>query len=343
MKIILSIDGGGIRGIVPAIILDYIEKKIQEINNDPRIKIGSLIDLVAGTSTGSIVGCMMILPAEKSKNFPKYHMEEISKMYIDMGPGVFKKNFWHSLKNMWGLFGPIFPSSNIEDPLYQMMGHTKMKDLVKPCLFTGYDINKRIVNIYTNKDENEKYADYYIKDIIRGSTSIPAYFKPAYFRDGTDIHTIVDGGVFANNPSLVALIEASKTKFNDKPSKKINPGEALVISIGTGDSNKKKFPYNKAKKFGIIKWLMPIIDVLLSASNDTVTHEMKKLYELIDCPDNFIRINPKLIHSTSPSTDASKENILNLVKDAEDYIAQNQDMLDNLSERISKMNYLIPS
>ena len=332
MKIILAIDGGGIRGIVPAVILDYLEKKIQEISHDKRIRIGSLIDLVAGTSTGSIVGSMMLLPCEKQPDKPKYTMDQIAQMYIDMGPGVFKSHFFHNIKTLWGLFGPKFPASNIEAPLFQMMDHYRMKDLVKPCLFNAYDIDKRIVNVFTNNDDGKKYADYYVKDIVRGSTSIPAYFPPAYFNQGMDYNTLIDGGVFANNPSMIAYIEASKTLFNEKP--KILPHELMVISLGTGLSMKKQYPESKAKKWGMIKWVFPILDVLLSASSDVVDYEMKKLYEAYERSDNYIRINPPLHYSTATSTDASKENITNLIKDVKQYIKENKTYLNTLAHQI---------
>jgi uncharacterized protein len=340
MKILLTIDGGGIRGLVPAAILDYLEKRIQEFQGDKKIRIGKLVDLVAGTSTGSIVGSLSILPCDKDPKTPKYTMEEIINLYIGMGPQVFKEHFWHNVKTLWGLIGPKFPASNIENPLLQIEGFTKMKDLVKPCLFTGYDIDRRRVNIYTNADEGKKYGEYYLKDIIRGSTAIPAYFPPAYFRDGIDIHTIVDGGVFANNPSMVTYIEASKTWFDGKKPKDLSPKDLLVISLGTGAGKRKRYDYNKAKRFGKIQWVLPIIDVLLSGSSDVVDYEMDKLFKAYKKPENYLRINPPLHYSTAPSTDASKENIENLLKDVKTYIENNQDFLDELARRIMQLNNL---
>jgi len=341
MKIILAIDGGGIRGVVPAAILDYLEKKIQEIQGDHRIKIGSLMDLVAGTSTGSIVAAMMLLPDDKHKDTPKFNMKEIEQMYIELGPKVFEKNFWHNIKTLWGLFGPKFPASNIEDPLIEITNHYKLKDLIKPCLFTGYDIDKRRVNIYTNKDKDEKYKDYYVKDVVRGSTSIPAYFPPAYFREGTDINTIVDGGVFANNPAMVAFIEASKTLFGyEQELKDLDLGKMVVISLGTGKSKRRSFPYAKTRRWGMAQWFLPVLDILLSGSSDVVDYEMEKLFLSYGRPENYIRINPPLNYSTTNSTDASKENIAKLLKDANAYIDDNKTFLDTLARQICDMKYL---
>ena len=340
MKIILAIDGGGIRGIIPAAILDYLERKIQEIQGDSRIRIASLFDLVAGTSTGSIVGSLMLLPGDR-KNTPLYTMNEILDLYIQMGPEVFQKNRWHNVKTLWGLFGPKFPASNIEDPIIQIMDHYKMKDLIKPCLFTGYDIDKRRVNIYTNKDASQKYGDYYVKDIVRGSTSIPAFFPPAYFREGSEVNTIVDGGVFANNPSMVAYIEASKTLFEyDENPKNLDPHRMVVISLGTGRGKRKSFTYTKARRWGAAQWLFPVIDVILSGSSDVVDYQMGKLFSAYDRPDNYKRINPPLKYSTAPTTDSSLENITNLLKDANTYIEENKAFLNVLAREICDIKYL---
>ena len=340
MKIILSIDGGGIRGIVPAAILNYLETRIQLILNDNRIRIANLVDLVAGTSTGSIVGSLMLLPGE-NKDGALYSMKEIMDMYVQMGPDVFRKDKWHSVKTLWGLLGPKFPSSNIEDPLVQMVDHFKLGDLIKPCLFTGYDIDKRRVNIYTNRDKDRKYENYYVKDIVRGSTAIPAYFIPAYFQEGPDVNTIVDGGVFANNPAMVAYIEASKTLFSvEEEAKNMNPHEMIVISLGTGAGKRKSFPYNKTKRWGAAQWFFPVLDVLLSGSSDVVDYEMKKLFEAYGRSDNYKRLNPPLVYSTSPSTDGSLENITNLLKDANNYIDSNKELLNVLAREICDIKYL---
>ena len=336
MKIILSIDGGGIRGIIPAAILDYLEKKIQEIQNDPRIRIGNLVDFVAGTSTGSILGSLMLLPCSKSVHpTPKYAMQEIIELYVKYGPQIFYRNLWHSIKTLGGIFGSKYPSSNIENPLIQMSNHYKMKDLIKPCLFTGYDINKRQINIYTNQDKNDKYSNYYIKDIIRGSSSIPGYFSPAYFREGLDTHTVIDGGIFANNPSVIAFLEFSKINPD------INPNNILMISLGTGKSKNMNFSYETTKKWGITLWIYPIIDIILSGSSEIADYEMKKLFDTNERPDNYKRINPILNYSASTIIDSSRKNMINLLKDAKTYIEENKILLNTLAREICDLNYFI--
>ena len=341
MKVIISIDGGGIRGIVTAAILDYIERKIQEIQGDNRIRIGNLVDLVAGTSTGSIVGALMLVPAETSP-WAKYTMKEVIDLYFNLGTEVFKPSTKNNLKTLWGLIGPQFPASNIDNPLLSQFNHYKLKDLIKPCLFTGYDIDRRTVNIYTNSDKDRKYAEYYVKDIIRGSTAIPSVFPPAYFKEGIDINTIVDGGVFAGNPSMIAYIEAFKTLFGKMDNvANLDPNQVLMISLGTGKSQRVSYPFNTVKRWGKAQWLMPVLDVLLSSNTDTVDYEMCMMFKAVLRNDNYKRINPPLTHNVQPATVATKENMLNLLKDANDYIDTNKAYLDLIAHEICDLHYLI--
>jgi len=336
MKIILSIDGGGIRGIVPAAVLDYLEKKIQEIQEDKRIRLVNLVDFVAGTSTGSIVGAAMMIPSENNKK-PKYKLEDIVQMYFNMGDDVFKKRFFHSLKTVWGLLGPTYPASNIEPLLLQKFGHNKMRDLIKPCMIAGYDIEKRRANFYTNKDVDKKYEDYYVKDVVRGSTSIPAYFPPALFNHGTDVNTIVDGGVFANNPSLSAYIEVSKTLFKHK---KMHPRDVFVISLGTGVIKQRPFPHKKSKKWGKAQWMMPVIDVLLSSHSEVTNYEMEKIFDAENSKFNYKRLNPPIVLGDSSGLNASKDNLTNLLKDVKNYTDANKNMLDAIARDIIRIKHL---
>ncbi len=343
MKIILSIDGGGIRGIVPAAILTYLEEKIQDIIGNDKIRIGNMFDFVAGTSTGSIVGSLMLIPKEPKENeimAPKYKMSEIVKMYVEFGDKVFAKNFWHNVHTTWGLFGPKYKSNNIEVPLLKFMDHYQLKDLLKACLFSGYDIDKRKVCFFTNSDEHKRYAHYYLKDVIRGSTSIPSCFSPAHFMDGLIENTIIDGAVFVNNPALAAYIEVSKTIFNGKI-KKFDPNEMIVISLGTGSFKPKSYTYKKTKRWGKAKWVLPTIDIMMSAHSDVTDYEMTKIFSSHDSLHNYKRINPPLVYGSASALDSSRKNVTNLLIDVRNYIENNKDMLNTLAREICDLNFLI--
>lgn len=336
MKIILSIDGGGIKGIIPATILTYLEQKIQVLLNDNRLHLCNLIDFIAGTSTGSIIGALMLIPNERGDT-SKYNMSEISDFYLSLGDKVFKTNLLYNLKTCYGLFGPRYQNSNIEQILLNKFDHFKLKDLIKPCMFSGYDIEKRKIIFYTNTDLTQKYNDFYVKDIVRGSTSIPSYFSPAHFNVGTSYNTIIDGGLFANNPSFATFIEISKSLSSNKP---YNPQDIMIISLGTGYVSKKTYNYKKVKNWGKAEWVVPIIDILISANSEITDYQINKLFSSYNALHNYKRLNPKILLASPNPLDASKENLINLIKDAKNYIEENKEMLDILAREICDINFL---
>lgn len=337
MKIrVLAVDGGGVRGIIPAVVLQYIENRIIEITENPDARISEYLDFVSGTSTGSIISAMTITPDEHGK--PAYKMEDVVQAYFDLADVVFKKNFWRNVKTVWGLFGTKYDVKGIDNQLLTKFNHWRMKDLLLPCAFTGYDTDKRKPVIYTNKDQVEKYGDYFIKDVVRGSTSIPSVFKPAYFRDGIDVNTLIDGGVFANNPSMVAYIEIIKTMCIKKAKKceKVTPENMLFLSFGTGEAPLDSYPYKKIKKWGMVRWFLPILNILLQGVGEITTYEMMKLFDSYNSPKNFIRINPPIILGNSSGEDASDENMKHLHQDAKNYVAENEEFLNDIAQQLVK-------
>lgn len=334
MKVrIISIDGGGVRGIVPAIVLQYIENKIIELVNDPDARISDFVDFVAGTSTGSIITSMMLTPDKNRR--PIYKMEDIVNAYFELADVVFKKHFWRNVKTLWGILGPKYSPENIDKQLIKKLDHWRMIELLKPCAITGYDIKTRKPTIFTNRDDKLKYGNYFVKDIVRGSTSIPAFFEPSYFRNGVNINTVIDGGVFANNPSMIAYIEVLKTKeIKNKFNHKIDPTDILFLSFGTGETELKTYNFRTVKRWGMLKWFMPILNILLQSVREVTNHEMYMLFDTYNASENYHRINPEIIHGSSSGEDGSETNMKRLKQDALNYIISNKDYLDNLAKEL---------
>lgn len=330
---ILSVDGGGVRGIIPATILAYLENKMIEETGDPTTRISDHLDLFAGTSTGSIISASAVIPNNKDGR-PYYKMDEIVTAYYTLAKEVFKKDFWRNVRTLWGLIGPKFSNKGIETNLYKHFGLAQMRSLIKPLVITSYDTDKRKAIIYTSDDEKKKYNDYYIKDIVRGSTSIPAFFPPAYFKSGDDINTDIDGGVFANNPTMVAFVEASKSNSVIKDNNFINPRNTLTLSFSCGSSDLKKYDYQKIKRWGMAWWFIPILNILVQGVGSVTHYEMTKFYEYYNASDNYIRIDPLIKIGSSNSQDASPQNMKNLHQDALNYIEENKEFLDNLVKRL---------
>lgn len=331
MKKILSIDGGGIRGIIPAAVLAHLEARLQTIKSDNNLRLAECFDLLAGTSAGGILTCLYLTPDEAEPSKPKYSAAQILSFYMELGPVLFHRSFSQLLFSGLGLFRSRYS----EDALYafskKLMGDNYISGVFKDCLITSYEMSTRKALLFS-KHNVKKYgamADYKLHDIARATSAAPTYFSPAkiFARDNSSRH-LVDGGVYANNPAMCALVEAVK----------LWPDMAIrdysMLSVGTGMAVKPYF-WEKTHKFGYINWLEPIIDVLTSSVAETVDFQMQQLFSASGVPDSYIRIEPPLLSSDSRMDNASPKNIRALQNAAQSYIDHNAPTFDRILSVLS--------
>ena len=316
---LLSLDGGGIRGIITATILAALEAKLNEKykaknGKEPArpLRIAQFFDLLAGTSTGGILSVALLAPHPDDPTYPRYSAQEAVDLYMKNGQFIFTK----APTARWPL-GTVFFSSkygrhNMESILQNYFGDLRMSDLIKPCLITSYDIEQRRAVFFTQHDAKRKGPayDFYVRDVARSTSAAPTYFPPGMAQSESSLvyHTI-DGGLFANNPTMCAVIESLKLFGED--GKLLNPSDMLILSIGTG-TVQKPYQHDKAQKWGMVGWLTPIIDIMMSAVSETVDYQLKKLYDSIKRADQYIRIMPSLQPADSEMDNVSTENLQNL-------------------------------
>ena len=326
---ILSIDGGGIRGIIPGTILQYLEEQIRKQTGNGKAKISDYFDLMAGTSTGGILSLALLCPDSKGK--AKYSAEQAVGFYIDRGGEIFSVSSWEKFKSLGGVIDEKFPADNLEQAFKDYFGKVKLSELIKPCLITSYDIKSRKEIFFNQSDIKNKKDDYYITDVARATSAAPTFFETANIHsiDGT-ANPMIDGGIFANNPAMCAFVEA--TKFKPIPAL----SDIMIVSIGTGNDKKnlQSFTYEKAKNWGMAGWVKPLIDIMMSASSETVNYQLQVLFKNIDCPNNYFRIQPDLETADGDMSNASNRNIKALINDAKKYISENQIQLDAVIKAI---------
>ena len=312
---ILSIDGGGIRGILPGQILVELEKKLQQLASNPDKRLADYFDMIAGTSTGGILTCLYLYPDEKNPSRPFFSANDAVNLYLENGGWIFnEKN-----GNADGMRQEKYPVAAIEALLKNYFKNTRLSELLKPCLITSYNIYARSTHFFTQHDAKQHKAnDFYLYDVARGTSAAPTYFEPAAVTSLSGIsYPVVDGGVFASNPALCAYAEA-REKF--KPTKKGERMDMFMLSIGTG-SKKESYAYNKAKGWGKVGWVKPVLDIMLSGASETVDFQMKHIFDAINCADDYYRINPDIGNASIEMDDASAQN-LQALKDAGTEAAQ---------------------
>jgi uncharacterized protein len=224
---VLSIDGGGIRGIFPAVYLADIEEKLKAEGN-LQWQIYQNFDLLCGTSTGGILVIALALGIPAS---------EIVSLYYDNAAKIFG--------NKRSFFKQLYYSSHKRDTLEKLIKakfeeancgvEPRLKDCKIPTCVTTYDLQEGTPSVLKSNYHPIFVRDYHIPayKAALATSAAPTYFDP-YTTSYMDLSNIekpfqnkVDGGVFSNNPGLIAIHEAQEAlgaKLED----------LAVLSIGTG-------------------------------------------------------------------------------------------------------------
>ena len=286
---ILSIDGGGIRGIIPAAFLIEFEKRTGK-------PVCELFDLIAGTSTGGILAATLTLPDNTGK--PKYTAEEISNAYFEYGKDIFHKSLLRSVTTLGGLVKPIYSPLKLDMMLDQYFGSARLHMTLTEILVTAYDMTSSTPWFFKTsfaKHHRAPADDPLLAQVVRATTAVPAYFPPLMMEG----HCMVDGGVFASNPALCAYAQARNMYPEEK--------EFLVISLGTGlQLHKRSCP--EIENWGIAQWAVPVIDVMLNSSSETVNYQMRALNGI----KNYVRFQVQLDEDIGGMDDTREENIQKL-------------------------------
>jgi len=247
---ILSVDGGGMCGVIPLRFMQLL--RLDDVSD---------FDMLVGTSTGGIivVGLASGLTVGDIKDF-----------YYSHGPMIFHRCFWRRVFDPWALRNPLYRGENLKKALkacFPNKGNNRFVDVKPKVMVPAYDYQK--TQPYFFKSWHSEAISIRALDVCMATAAAPTYFE-AYGR-------FVDGGLFANNPALCAVIEAVKLG--------VRLENIEVISLGTG---KPVINTKDNKGSGLIGWATEVMTATLSASVDVVHHLLTNLplakYDRFDVP-----------------------------------------------------------
>jgi uncharacterized protein len=297
---ILSIDGGGIRGIIPGQVLVRLEEKLDSKKSGTRI--ADVFDLITGTSTGGILTCAYLLPESKDSEKPKFSAREVLDLYLRHGEKIFSLPVRRKFKTLFGFADEKYSAESLEKILHQYFGEVWLSELIKPCVITSYDIERRHGHFFLKHiaEENKGY-DFKVKDVARSTSAAPTYFECAHIVSRMDVAcALIDGGVAVNNPALCGYAEANEI-YN------VRAKDMVILSLGTGNV-KKPYWYVKARKWGNIRWARPVIDIMMSGTAEVVHHQLHQIYSLDAIKDQYLRIDVDLHkQKVNPDMDCANE------------------------------------
>ena len=309
---ILSIDGGGIRGLIPAKVLAEIERELKLKNPDKPLY--EYLDLICGTSTGAILAIALALgiPAKELVQFYKEHAQVIfPKWYLKVLPSRSRAILTsiYSNKNLRKKLKEIYTAANGgQIPL--------INDLKTKVCIPVFNGNDGQINVIKTKHCEDYVRDYKLPahEVALSSASAPVYFPPHTFSfsnefgEGVNVN-MIDGGIFANNPSLIGILEATE-KLN------YDFSNVRLLSLGTGKG--KHIIKTGWKPKDIWYWLFPkprILDIILD-SQAQMTEQyiafLKRIAEKRDDEFSYLRIQHDLGGDTIDLNASSKKDLQRL-------------------------------
>ena len=292
---ILSIDGGGMKGIYAARMLELLVEQRPDL-----IKKANLI---AGTSTGSILA--LALAAGKTPT-------ELRKLYWREGKNIFNDSFWDDLVDLGGATGADYNHKGLRKALKRELGpNLRLRDLKTRVLVPAFDLDAPAKGARPRMWKPKFFHNFpgrgsdgreLVVDVAIRSSSAPTYF-PTY-------QGYIDGGVVANNPSMSALAQAispsgGKQKLTD----------VQLLSIGTGAEPK----YIRGNKdWGWGQWARPLTSLMISGVMGVADYQVSQLLG-----DRYLRVNGYL--SRGVDLDDTKDKTLQfLEKAAESHVRKRQ-------------------
>jgi uncharacterized protein len=321
VKKLLSIDGGGIRGIIPAVILAEIEKRTGR-------PIAALFDLVAGTSTGGILALGLTKP--EGGGGPAFTAADLARLYEDEGRTIFSRDLWHRIYAFENLLEEKWPAKGIEGVLARYFGDARITDALTELLVTSYDIEHRRPYFFKrDKARGQRDRDWLMSQAARATSAAPTYFEPALLTAGDrdDSLALIDGGVFANNPAMCAYVEAVSLWPEED--------DFLVLSLGTGELV-RAIPYDQARGWGLAKWAQPLLGVVFDGVSDTVDYQLRQLCnDTASTVDAYSRFQVILTEGNDDMDDASRTNISALKRLAQNLVLDRDEDLDQLCTRLT--------
>ncbi|XWS25651.1 hypothetical protein CRYUN_Cryun27aG0086200 [Craigia yunnanensis] len=335
---VLSIDGGGIRGIIPGVILSYLESELQKLDGE-QARIADYFDVIAGTSTGGLVTTMLTAPNEKNR--PLFAAKDIKSFYFEHGPRIFPQDsfpFSGVTKMIRRVLGPKYDGKYLHGVLKEKLGNTRLHQTLTNVVIPTFDIKQLQPIIFSSYEvKKSPYLNALLSDICIGTSAAPTYLPAHYFETEESEgkvkkFNLIDGGMAANNPALVAIGEVTK---------QINRGHSdfscirsanhydrfLVLSLGTGSEKlAEKYSAQQAAQWGVIGWLTagnstPLVNAFTEGSADMVDFHISVIFKALSSEKKYLRIQDDKLTGEISSVDVStKENLNNLAKIAENLL-----------------------
>jgi len=308
---VLCIDGGGVRGLIPAVVLADLERRSGR-------SIARLFDVVAGTSTGAILA--VGLAALDAKGLPRHTAEELRQMYHRHSTTIFARSSLHRLR---GVVRERYSATGLEGVLSHYLGDLRLSDIgqVGPdVLVPTYDLMARRPYLFDSRMARaDPDHDYLLRDVVRAAAAAPTYFEPAVLEGRTETRVLIDGGLFANNPGMCAFAALGGGQL---------AGDMVMVSIGTGSHEGEPLTFEHVHDWGIAQWFLPMLSITHDGLAQSIDEQLAQLLG----PTRYHRLQAPLGHMRRDLDDPSPEHLADLDRCGVDLVTRSDAALEEIVE-----------
>jgi len=341
-KWVLSLDGGGVRGLISVVFLQRLEEAIGR-------PLSACFDLVAGTSSGSVIAAGLSVGPDDRQVVAT---ADLPRFFVEEAPRLFRRPslpFFNTLK--W-LLGPTYRIEDLKTVIDRQVGDLRLSQLRSHTLLTAYDMRAarpvmfqswlaggantsgeaarragKGVMAFCPTQHASDQQDFMLSEAVAASSAVPTFFDPVHIPRGDSEHfALIDGFVYALNPVLPAYF-AARQIFGDQYN-------IRILSIGTGKVE-KTFSWEDLRGRGALGWVRPILDAFPDAASDASIMYMQWMTEIADIEHTRIAVEfDDERDKTRPSLkfdDASAENLERLRRTG-------SQIFDDNAERLSKLH-----
>ena len=241
---IISLDGGGIRGLMTAIIL-------QRLTATPGLeRLIDGADLLAGTSTGGLLALGLAKGLD---------LELLRRTYVEKGPRIFDDSWLDDVMDLGKLRGADYSITNLKRELQTLLGDTTLDQLHKRVLITTFDLDNEDPRrrtwkpkLFHNFPGPNSDGAHLARNVALYTSAAPTYFPSV---DG-----YIDGGVYAANPAMCALAQSLDRRYSPTPLL----DEVVLLSLGTGTS--LNYIKGAVHNWGYVQWIKPLVSIMLDGT-----------------------------------------------------------------------------
>ena len=337
---ILAIDGGGVRGLLPARFLVELEA----MSGQP---LHTLFDVIAGTSVGGILALGYAAPGPDGGGYPAAAVfDDIRQWLPDIFPplqgaasidALRDSNERHMLSQLVGAalmphhFGNArYSATALEGHVMRAFGDTRLSDVLTNVVVPAYDMRSGQPVVFRSRDahgQTSAHDNPKLVEVARATSAAPTYLPPLRLLDERDESVLIDGGVVANNPAAIAYLDGVDSGRDDDGT----APDVVLLSLGTGRPSAQHPSYEEIFTRNWASLGMGLLAVVLSGVGEMAHQLVDRMVSHLPAPNHYLRVQPTLAPDVSVHIDdATPGNLDALVRCADATIAANRPAMEGL-------------